>query len=314
LDELDGKKVIAKNTLERCKKALKAIDAYVDKLDVEHLDISKLGEAMDIYDSTEEKWEKKIILIEKEIASLDMQISDEELRLEKKIGNKKLRTQVVVGLYAESAAELEITLIYGAFIWHISPLMNVHECLAGVSHAHWQAGYDIRVDMQNPTRPVKVVYKANISQQTGEVSQQTFSNFVGAPNPINTFPLQAWENAPITLETTNPTFGLDIPVLRAWNLSHENPRAGGGLGQGGAMRHRKIMRDEDDLDYDEHQTTQVTSVGSVNATFRIPGRTTIPSNDEEHSVTVADLRLDAKVTWICIPKGDTRVHLEVRPN
>ena len=39
----------------------------------------------------------------------------------------------------------------------------------GVSHAHWDAGYDIRVDMQNPTQLAKVVYKASISQATGEV-------------------------------------------------------------------------------------------------------------------------------------------------
>ena len=39
----------------------------------------------------------------------------------------------------------------------------------GVSHARWNAGYDIRIDMQNPTQLAKVVYKASISQATGEV-------------------------------------------------------------------------------------------------------------------------------------------------
>ena len=87
-----------------------------------------------------------------------------------------------------------------------------------------------------------------------------------------------------------------------------------GLGKGGAKRHRRISPDEDDLDYVEHQVAQITSTGSVNATFRIPGRTTIPSDDDEHSVTIADLRLDAKLAWVCIPKADTRVHLEVRQN
>ncbi|KIM43920.1 hypothetical protein M413DRAFT_25436 [Hebeloma cylindrosporum] len=271
LDELEDKKLKTENTLERCRKALKAIDTYVGKLDVEHLEISKLGEAMDVYDSTGEEWEDKIILVKKEIVSLNKKIKAEELRLEGKVGNKKLRTQVVVGLYAESAGEVEITVIYA------------------VSHASWDAGYDIRVDMQDPTQLATVVYKASISQTTGEI----------------------WENAPITLETTNPTFGLDIPVLPVWNLSLENPaRTGTGLGRGGAKRHRKILPDEDDLEYDEHQVTQITSTGSVNATFRIPGRTTIPTDGEEHSVTIADLKLDAKVTWVCIPKTDTRGHLE----
>ena len=184
----------------------------------------------------------------------------------------------------------------------------------GVSHARWNAGYDIRIDMQNPTQLAKVVYKASISQATGEVSLKKMPIFVTPPGPTDGMPLQIWENAPITLETTNPTFGLDIPVLPAWNLNLGYPvqvRSKSIGGMGGVKRHRKILPDEDDLDYVEHQVAQITSTGSVNATFRIPGRTTIPSDDDEHSVTIADLKLDAKVTWVCIPKADTRVHLEV---
>jgi len=114
LEELEDKKLRAVNAIERCKKTLKAIDNYIDKLDIEHLDISGLGEAMETYASTEEEWEDKIILVEKEVVSLDKKIREEELRLEKQVGNKKLRTQVVVGLYAESAGDVEITVIYGA--------------------------------------------------------------------------------------------------------------------------------------------------------------------------------------------------------
>ena len=130
LDELEDKKLRAKNTLERCKKALKAIDTYVDKLDVENLDISKLGEAMNIYDSTGEKWEERIILVKKEIASLDEKIDEEKLRLEKKIGNKKLRTQVVVGLYTESAGEVEITVIYGASSFSQHLPFELYSCVS----------------------------------------------------------------------------------------------------------------------------------------------------------------------------------------
>jgi len=276
LEELEDKRLRAENTIERCKKTLKAIDTYIDKLNVEHLDISELGNAMDIYDSTEEGWENKITLVEKEIVLLDKKIEEEKLRLQKQVGDKRLRTQVVVGLYAESAGEVEITVIYG------------------VSNARWNAGYDIRIDMQNPTQPAKVVYKASISQATGEI----------------------WENAPITLETTNPTFGLDIPVLPAWNLNSLKPnyrfsvRSRSASVTRSAFKKGSISSDSDDSLYEAYQVAQITSTGSVNATFRIPGRTTIPSDDDEHSVTIADLKLDAKVTWVCVPKADTRVHLE----
>ena len=113
LEELEDKRLKAVNTIERYKKTLKAIDTYIDKINVEHLDISTLGKAMDIYNSTEEGWENKITLVEKEIVSLDKNIEEEKLRLEKQVGNKKLRTQIEVGLYAETAGEVEITVIYG---------------------------------------------------------------------------------------------------------------------------------------------------------------------------------------------------------
>ena len=96
--------------------------------------------------------------------------------------------------------------------------------------------------------------------------------------------------------------------LEQWNLTVKNPVC---ANMGWAARHRKILLDEDDLDYVEHEVAQITSTGSVNTTFHIPGRTTIPTDDDEYSVTIADLKLDMKVTWVCIPKADTCVHLEV---
>jgi len=72
------------------------------------------------------------------------------------------------------------------------------------------------------------------------------------------------------------------------------------------------LRNSDDLDFNMvHESTVVTSQGNVNATFRVPGTTTIPSDEEEHNVTIAELDLEATMSWVCIPKGDTRVHLKV---
>lgn len=119
------------------------------------------------------------------------------------------------------------------------------------------------------------------------------------------------------METATPTFGVVLPTLAPWNVSHTLPggsgrgKGGKGLGMGGAFRHRRILPDEDDLDYDLYdEGTYVTSKGHVNATFRIPGGTTVPSRDEERSVTIASLDLEATMSWMCIPKGDARVHLQ----
>ena len=77
-------------------------------------------------------------------------------------------------------------------------------------------------------------------------------------------------------------------------------------------RHRKVIPDPDDLEFDmPYTSTEVTSKGNVNATFQVPGKITIPSDEERHNVTIAELDLEATMSWVCIPKGDTRVHLKV---
>ena len=130
LEELKDKRLRAVNTVERYKKTLKAIDTYIDKLNVEHLDISALGKAMDIYNTTEEGWENKITLVEKEIVSLDKKIEEEKLRLEKQVGNKRLRTQIVVGLYAETAGEVEIIVIYGTSGYCDNSTLILYSCVS----------------------------------------------------------------------------------------------------------------------------------------------------------------------------------------
>jgi hypothetical protein len=58
-------------------------------------------------------------------------------------------------------------------------------------------------------------------------------------------------------------------------------------------------------------STAVVSQGNITATFRVPGRTTVPSDGAVHSVTIAKLDLDAIVEWVAVPKKDPRTHLKV---
>lgn len=113
LEELKVKKGKAEHGIERCKKAISAIDNYMGNISVEHLDVSKLGEAMDIYDTTEDKWDSKIFELEEELRLTEKQIDEEAKRLKANVGNKKLRTNVIIDLYATDPAELKVNLLYG---------------------------------------------------------------------------------------------------------------------------------------------------------------------------------------------------------
>ena len=43
-------------------------------------------------------------------------------------------------------------------------------------NASWTAIYDVRVDMQAPTNPVTIIYKAAITQDTAEVGTNASCN------------------------------------------------------------------------------------------------------------------------------------------
>jgi hypothetical protein len=55
----------------------------------------------------------------------------------------------------------------------------------------------------------------------------------------------------------------------------------------------------------------VMSKGNISATFQVPGVISIPSDGNTHNVTIVELKLDATMSWACVPKKDTKVHLKV---
>ena len=61
----------------------------------------------------------------------------------------------------------------------------------------------------------------------------------------------------------------------------------------------------------EHRKLTVMSKGNVSATFQVPGIISIPSDGNAHNVTIAQLKLNATMSWVCVPKVDTKVHLKV---
>lgn len=65
--------------------------------------------------------------------------------------------------------------------------------------AGWAAAYDLKAD--NVSDPLRIVYKANVAQQTG----------------------LDWKKVKLTLSTGNPTVGSNAPILNAWFLRYGTP-------------------------------------------------------------------------------------------
>ena len=161
--------------------------------------------------------------------------------------------------------------------------------------------------MQSKDKPITLIYKGTITQDTGE----------------------DWNDVPLTLETAMPTFGVDVPTLTPWTLSVFNPaivkmKRSRSIGMPSASPFASLAvapqlisslrgrasESSESLEI-QHRELQVSSKGYVSATFGIPGLINIPSDNVGHNVTIVKLSLDATMNWVCVPKKDTRVHLKV---
>ncbi|KAJ7100439.1 hypothetical protein C8R44DRAFT_716544 [Mycena epipterygia] len=288
LDELLKKREKTNNALTRCGKALASLEQYLGSLAVQHLEVSKLENVLENYESTGERLDAKKSELTDELQVLDAQIAVERSEIAVPQENNKLRTKAAIGVFAQAAGNVEIALIYA------------------VPFATWTAFYDIRVDMETKENPVALIYKAAVKQNTGE----------------------SWDDVPLQLETSTPTFGLGIPKLSPWNLQLQQTRRlrkasmlGGTFSSAVApssaplpsMRMRSAMQDS----YDEEPEMGyggafVTSKGNVSATFRVPGQVTIPCDGDAHNFTIVELSLKATMSWVSVPKLDAKTHLNAR--
>ncbi|MBS1778862.1 MAG: DUF4139 domain-containing protein [Bacteroidetes bacterium] len=179
-----------------------------------------------------------------------------------------------------------------------------------VTSAGWTPSYDLRVD--NLKDPVHLFYKANVYQNSG----------------IN------WDKIKITLSTGNPVEGAQAPVLNPWYLQFYNPVAfqpspgyqmknAKNLSLGGARSEgTQYMIDgvrvygNNDLAANEPPTTIQNYVtvdnSGVNTSYDIDLPYTIPSDGQQHLVSVKSYDLPATFRYYAVPKLDRDVFLQAQ--
>lgn len=288
LVDLQSKRDQLQKALGRAKKALESLENYLSTMNIQHVDSSNLTAVVDNYDSAAEKLDDRVLTLEKELKDTEDAIrAEQQVLLSPPEAHSLLKQRVSVGVFAGAGGEVELTLIYA------------------VNRASWYAGYDVRVNMQTKETPVTLIYKANIKQATGE----------------------SWEDIPLTLETATPTYGVGVPTLSPWTLSMHKPSPPppvsmmlGASRSAAPMSRRKsaFIESDEDMEFDgltrgmPHIGATVTSKGNVSATYRVPGRITIPADGTEHTFTIVELNLDASMSWVSVPKVDTKTHLKAK--
>lgn len=166
-------------------------------------------------------------------------------------------------------------------------------------NASWTPSYDLRVDKINS--PVKLVYKANIVQNSGV----------------------KWDNVQLSLSTGNPNEGAEAPAMNPWYLSFYENTAGGGYRNRTLMINAPVaaraemadeMRASNGANYNKSSIGNYVQIDNsgINTTFDISLNYTIPSDGLAHLVAVKDYELPATYRYYVAPKLDRDAFLQAR--
>jgi peptidoglycan hydrolase CwlO-like protein len=100
--------------LARTLKSISSLETYLSSVSSEHLEVSKLKEVVQSYDSTAQELDEKVIKLEEEIEVIKEAILEEKNKLAGPSENEKLNLQAMIGVFVESEGEIKFALVYGA--------------------------------------------------------------------------------------------------------------------------------------------------------------------------------------------------------
>ncbi|EFI27220.1 hypothetical protein CC1G_15048 [Coprinopsis cinerea okayama7 len=185
LEELETELDKVTTSLRRARDAIRFLETYISDLRYNSNKEVKypLVDVVEDYTTAAGKLDAQVLQLTAKRTELHTKIANEEESLSEPLQNERLGMKVSIVVFGHTAGEVEISLTYA------------------VRNATWRPTYDIRVDLQTKDKPVTLVYKGSIIQNTGE----------------------DWTDAPIKLETVAPAFDIAISSLQKWTLSLEDP-------------------------------------------------------------------------------------------
>ncbi len=164
-----------------------------------------------------------------------------------------------------------------------------------VKEAGWKPVYDIRAE--NIEEPVTLSYKANIYQHTG----------------------QDWRNVKLTVSTGNPSISNSRPILHPRYLSFTAPHSSY-YGKRKKMEMNQMMNSmqlpsekdiaRSNMYMDEGEVLEyevpdvVVNENTLNVSFEVQLRHTIPTDGQYHLVDMQDYKVDAEYDYHSVPKLD----------
>ncbi|EUC65209.1 mucoidy inhibitor A, putative [Rhizoctonia solani AG-3 Rhs1AP] len=338
-DEEDEEETKHYNAMESLKKQRTVVDNQIVLLDeyghsvvdVQKSSMEDVERFLDLYGSRRDALDKRVQEINSEIIRVEkvLQAAKKHKSSNKTKGRRQTKVTVTVISQEEGKAELMLSYV--------------------VRDASWTPIYEIRASVSSsPNSPstIAIHYRASLTQATGEdwpevaltlstatpyrgTSIPTLSTWrIGIPSrgrdrswsPPKTHVIHAAGRGRSRSHSPTRIIHIDNTSrhARSRSSSHSPTRiiqVGGSPG----YQHPQVIRAGTPTRYEKDRPAAMIfrqadgiDIGVLSATFNIPGRSNIPSDQGKHKVLIASLDFQVDPEWVCIPRKDASVFLRCK--
>ncbi len=289
-EELDEKLLSVSDSINQANKEKEFIDNIAKKLtgisesdSTVELDPEKWIKMVDFYRRKNEELDKEIrstmkeeAVVRNDLEKVMNEIYDIDYNQNKTLNN----VEILLNAKEDGAVILQLTyIVYGP---------------------KWTPFYDLRVDTD--TKKMELNYHAMILQNTGE----------------------DWKDINLNLSTAQPQRGGEQPALIPWHLEVFQPsrmKVGAAAPEPIVMAANMYQMHDDDLkeeaasgDYPDAIEPEEANIqtNTTSVIFKIPGKNSILSDNNEHSVTIMIREFNAKFRYSTVPKLSEFAYLKTK--
>lgn len=231
-----------------------------------------------------EFYKPKYLEVKNNITALDEKIAEQQDIVDK----AKVQFDEVKGQTSGSGGQLIVQVMNnqtGNQPFNISYLTR---------QANWNASYELRA--ANTTSPLQIVYKANVSQQTGV----------------------DWQQVNLRLSTSNPSQGGVAPTLSPWHLYYQQNLTTALQGRVAGVQIRGVAKQSKIADNVLEEVAVAPQAlndyvqqveNQLNTTFDIDIPYTIASNGKQHAVNLKEYTHPASYQYYVAPRINQEVFL-----
>ncbi|KAG8707890.1 hypothetical protein FRC09_001561, partial [Ceratobasidium sp. 395] len=269
------------------------LNSYGKTLDSKNVNIEDVERFLDMFGPRQVAVAKRIQELDVQIEQAQKEYNEAQAKVYEDQRGAKRGTKITVTVLAEIDGEAELMLTYV------------------VSNASWTPLYDVRASiakLPDAKTTIALHYRASITQTTGE----------------------NWPDVALTLSTASPQLGSTVPNLTAWRIGFPAPPpppapmpAAATVSRQYALRPCSLALEEPRIQRlsaslgappppMRARSARVVDAGVLSATFGIPGRSDIPSDESSHKVVISVLNLDAELEWVCVPREKESVFLRCK--